>query len=156
MRSYNYSGGMIPMKRNEKFDKSFEPVRPFKIVDDEKPTPNKSTSAITRDIRRSFTITQKNDLRHQQDNRCASDECKHSKLDQRTIHYHHIKPWAAGGKTITQNGAALCPDCHELIKHKTNLKNAEKRGEKKPKTKKSDSNSSKNKERSSSIHPRNV
>jgi hypothetical protein len=78
----------------------------------------------SRDGRRAFTTTQKNEILHQQDGKCA--EC-HKKLDVRVIEYHHIKAWAAQGRTVTQNGAALCPTCHKLKTHKERLKSIDKK-----------------------------
>jgi len=82
------------------------------------------SSKLKRDTRRSFAITQKKEILYQQDNKCA--EC-HQKLDPRAVHFHHIKPWASGGRTITQNGAALCPKCHEILTHKERLKKVDRR-----------------------------
>jgi predicted restriction endonuclease len=78
----------------------------------------------SRDGRRAFTTTQKNEILHQQDGKCA--ECQ-KKLDQRVIEYHHIKAWAAKGRTVTQNGAALCPICHKLKTHKERLKSIDRK-----------------------------
>jgi 5-methylcytosine-specific restriction endonuclease McrA len=77
-----------------------------------------------RDSRRAFGQNQKKQILYQQDNKCA--KC-HEKLDPRTIHFHHIKPWASGGRTITQNGAALCPKCHEILSHQERLKQTDKK-----------------------------
>ena len=52
-----------------------------------------------RDSRRTFTITQKKEILYQQNNKCAI--C-HRKLDPRAIEFDHGKPWADGGRTITQ------------------------------------------------------
>ena len=30
----------------------------------------------------------------------------------KSFHADHILPWSRGGKTIIQNGAALCPSCN--------------------------------------------
>jgi predicted restriction endonuclease len=79
---------------------------------------------ISRDRRRAFTITQKNEILYQQDTRCAV--C-HVKLDLRVVEYDHIKAWAASGRTITQNGAALCPNCHRLKTHKERLKSIDRK-----------------------------
>jgi 5-methylcytosine-specific restriction endonuclease McrA len=77
-----------------------------------------------RDTRRAFTPTQKKEILYQQNNKCA--KC-HKPLDPRAIHFHHIKPWSSGGRTITVNGAALCPTCHEIITHKERLKKVDKK-----------------------------
>ena len=67
-----------------------------------------------RDRRRSFTQSQKNQILYQQDKKCA--RC-HKPLDPRAIEYDHKKPWAAGGRTKTINGRALCANCHKIITH---------------------------------------
>jgi len=82
-----------------------------------------------RDKRRSFGSSQKKEILYQQDNKCAG--C-HEKLDPRATHFHHKKPWSSGGRTITQNGRALCPKCHEIISHKERLKKVDKKRTKKP------------------------
>lgn len=87
---------------------------------------------MTRDSRRAFTITQKHEILYQQDGKCAN--C-FKKLDIRVVEYDHIKAWAAKGRTITQNGAALCPNCHRLKTHHERLKAIEKpKKSDKPKT----------------------
>jgi len=78
----------------------------------------------TRDSRRAFSQTQRNHIFAQQDGKCA--EC-HEKLDFTTVRYHHAKPWAYGGRTITVNGRALCPNCHAKITHKERLKKVDKK-----------------------------
>ena len=82
----------------------------------------------SRDSRRAFTQTQKNEIRHQQNEKCA--KC-HEKLDSRDIEYDHKKPWASGGRTISVNGRALCGSCHNKVTHKANLKNVDKKTKKK-------------------------
>ena len=72
-----------------------------------------------RDKRRAFTKTQQADILYQQGNKCAI--C-HKILDPRAIDFDHIKPWAASGKTIIRNGAALCPTCHRIKTHKSLVK----------------------------------
>jgi len=84
-----------------------------------------------RDKRRAFTRTQKNEIWAQQDGRCASAACGHSKLDPRTVEYDHKKGWAAKGKTKIKNGRALCANCHKLETHKKRLITVEKRPKKK-------------------------
>jgi len=78
---------------------------------------------VARDKRRVFTQTQKNEILYQQDSKCAF--C-HKKLDLRVVEYDHIKPWASTGRTITQNGAALCPLHHRIKTHDDRLKNIDK------------------------------
>jgi len=82
-----------------------------------------------KDSRRAFTQTQKKEILYQQDNKCA--RC-HKKLDPRAIQFDHAKPWASGGRTITQNGRALCGECHDIITHTQRLKKANKKRSKKP------------------------
>jgi hypothetical protein len=90
--------------------------------------PSMHPSKPKRDSRRSFNRTQKNDILHQQDNKCAI--C-HKKLDSRDIHYHHKKPWSSGGGTITENGRAVCGSCHNIISHKERLKKVDKKRKRK-------------------------
>ena len=73
----------------------------------------------SKDSRRSFTKTQKNEIWERQNGRCA--KCP-KKLDTRTVEYDHIKPWADKGKTILENGEALCANCHKLKSHSDKLK----------------------------------
>jgi len=79
-----------------------------------------------RDGRRNFSQTQRKEILYQQDNRCARTEC-HKRLDPRDIHYHHEKPWASGGRTITTNGRAVCGSCHNILGHEENLKRVDKK-----------------------------
>jgi predicted restriction endonuclease len=71
-----------------------------------------------RDANRAFNRTQKNEILFQQDNKCAV--C-HEKLDPRATEFDHEKPWASGGRTITENGRATCANCHKIITHKHRL-----------------------------------
>jgi recombinational DNA repair protein (RecF pathway) len=75
-----------------------------------------------RDKRRAFTQTQKNEILYQQDGKCA--HC-HEKLDLRVVEFDHVEPWAANGRTVTQNGAALCPLHHRIKTHNDRLKKIE-------------------------------
>jgi hypothetical protein len=88
---------------------------------------------VERDVRRTFTQTQKNELWVQQNGRCASTDCNHSQLDPRTTEYDHIKPWSDNGKTVLVNGAALCANCHKLKTHKDRVTKIDKK--RKPKKK---------------------
>ena len=81
-----------------------------------------------KDSRRTFTRTQKNEIWAQQNGKCAN--C-HKRLDPRTVEYDHIRPWADKGKTIKENGAALCAECHKLKTHKDRLDNIEKESKRK-------------------------
>jgi len=87
-----------------------------------------------RDSRRAFTKTQQEEILYQQDSKCAV--C-HKKLDPRAIHFHHNKPWASGGRTITRNGRAVCPKCHEILTHKERLKKVDKKRRKRKSRKES-------------------
>lgn len=80
-----------------------------------------------RDKRRAFTESQKHEILHQQNYKCAT--C-HKKLDLRVTEYDHIKPWADKGKTKIINGAALCPTCHRLKTHKETVRKVESRKKK--------------------------
>jgi 5-methylcytosine-specific restriction endonuclease McrA len=91
--------------------------------------PSLSPSQTRKDSRRAFSPTQKKEILYQQDGKCA--RC-HEKLDPRAIHYHHRKPWASGGRTIRENGRALCPKCHEITSHEDRLKRIDKK--RKPRT----------------------
>jgi hypothetical protein len=77
-----------------------------------------------RDGRRAFTQTQKNEILYQQNSKCA--KC-HEALDIRIVQYDHIKAWADKGRTITQNGAALHPNCHALKTHIERVKQIDKK-----------------------------
>ncbi|MDH5744583.1 MAG: HNH endonuclease, partial [Candidatus Aminicenantes bacterium] len=91
--------------------------------------PSLYPSQHKRDSRRAFNQTQKKAILHQQDYKCA--KC-HEKLDLRATHFHHEKPWASGGRTITENGRALCSKCHDILSHKERLKQTDKKRRKKP------------------------
>lgn len=77
-----------------------------------------------KDSRRSFSPTQQKAILHQQDNKCAI--C-HEKLDPRATEFDHKKPWASGGRTIKENGRALCANCHKIATHETRLKQIDKK-----------------------------
>jgi hypothetical protein len=76
------------------------------------PFGNKKDSG--RDPRRAFSQTQKTKILHQQNYKCAA--C-HRPLDLRIVQYDHHKPWADKGRTVSENGRALHPDCHALKTH---------------------------------------
>lgn len=84
-----------------------------------------------RDTKRSFTISQKNEICDKQNNKCA--KCK-KPLKRSATHYDHKIPWEKGGKTEVKNGQALCANCHSLKNNKDRLKKVDK----KRKTKSSD------------------
>lgn len=86
--------------------------------------PSLYPSETRKDSRRSFTSTQKNQILHQQDNKCA--RC-HEKLDPRATEFDHKKPWASGGRTIVVNGRAVCANCHKKITHEDRLKRVDKK-----------------------------
>lgn len=69
--------------------------------------PRQTTSG--RDPRRGFRITQQKQIWAQQNGKCAS--CK-KRLNPLSTQYDHIKPWADKGRTLKENGAALCSNCH--------------------------------------------
>lgn len=76
------------------------------------------------DSRRSFGEVQKNKILARQHYKCA--KCG-KKLDPQAKHIHHIRPWSEGGKTIAENGMALCPTCHEKQTQEEILKRVDKR-----------------------------
>jgi nitrate/TMAO reductase-like tetraheme cytochrome c subunit len=76
-----------------------------------------------RDKRRTFTQTQKHEILHQQNYRCAI--CK-KKLDPRAMDFDHKKAWADEGRTVIQNGRALCKNCHGRETHNQRLKKVDK------------------------------
>jgi hypothetical protein len=82
-----------------------------------------------RDKKRKFTQTQRNEILSQQNNLCAGSDCGHKQLDPRTTRFHHIEPWAASGKTISANGAALCANCHAIEHHNQELARQESESE---------------------------
>jgi nitrate/TMAO reductase-like tetraheme cytochrome c subunit len=90
------------------------------------PFQNKRQLQGDRDERRAFNTTQRKEILHQQDNRCARNLC-HKRLDPRDIHFHHDKPWASGGRTITENGRALCGSCHNIVEHEKRLKDVDRK-----------------------------
>lgn len=91
--------------------------------------PSLYPSETRKDSRRSFSPTQQKAILHQQDNKCAI--C-HEKLDPRATEFDHRKPWTSGGRTIKENGRALCANCHKIATHETRLKRIDKK--RKPRT----------------------
>lgn len=81
-------------------------------------------SKSSRDKRRTFTRTQKNEIWAQQGGKCA--KC-HKRLDLRTVEYDHGRAWSSGGATTVKNGRALCSDCHKLKHHEARLKKHDKK-----------------------------
>ena len=81
-----------------------------------------------RDSRRKFTSNQQKHIWSQQNGKCAS--CK-QQLDPLITEYDHVKPWADKGKTIVENGAALCLNCHRKKTRTESLKKIESRRKKK-------------------------
>jgi 5-methylcytosine-specific restriction endonuclease McrA len=77
------------------------------------------SSEPKRDTRRAFNATQKKEILYQQNNKCA--RC-HKKLDPRATQFDHKKPWASGGRTIKENGRALCSECHDIVSHEERLR----------------------------------
>jgi 5-methylcytosine-specific restriction endonuclease McrA len=89
--------------------------------------PTLHASETRKDSRRAFGSDQRKQILHQQDNKCA--KC-HKKLDPRAIHFHHVKPWSSGGRTIVANERALCASCHEILSHEERLKKTDKKRKK--------------------------
>lgn len=81
-----------------------------------------------RDKNRSFKQSQKNEILYQQGGKCA--KC-HKQLDPRDIEFDHKKAWADKGRTVTENGRALCGSCHNIVTHGQRLGKAEGKSEKK-------------------------
>jgi RHS repeat-associated protein len=79
------------------------------------PKPPKGKGAVPpseRDPKRVFTKEQKSEMLKQQDNKCA--KCGEPKsVDE--VHGHHKIRHADGGKTIPENGVAVCKECHTEI-----------------------------------------
>ncbi len=86
----------------------------------------RSTKKNTRDKKRAFSQTQKNEIWDQQNGRCAL--C-HKKLKASTVEYDHGQAWSEGGKTSIDNGRALCPNCHREKHHKARLRKIENKKE---------------------------
>ncbi len=61
-----------------------------------------------RDPRRLFTPAERASIAAEQHHICGV--CKHDLPD--VFHVHHVIPWISGGPTRTDNGMAVCPDCH--------------------------------------------
>ncbi len=80
-----------------------------------------------RDTRRVFTQTQKNHIWDQQNGKCAGTDCNHSQLKQSYVRYDHKKGWADKGQTVSENGQALCSNCHSIKTQKSNLKKIDKK-----------------------------
>ena len=61
-----------------------------------------------RDPRRLFTAAERRQVAAKQQHACAV--C-HDDLPA-IFHVHHVIPWSDGGRTESDNGMAVCPDCH--------------------------------------------
>lgn len=61
-----------------------------------------------RDVRRVFTRTQQLVIWSRQEGKCTCGML----LDWQWVVFHHTIPWHEGGRTLIQNGVALCPLCH--------------------------------------------
>lgn len=122
------SGGRRRKKQENLYDlmgAGTTKIKPLKITSVSYPyASGYEKSEGTRDSRRIFASRQKNEILAQQNNKCAV--C-HNPLDPRTKQFDHKKPWADRGKTIVQNGRALCPNCHSLETHKHGLKKTDKK-----------------------------
>ena len=77
-----------------------------------------------RDERRSFNRTQQSKIWEKQHGKCA--KCKKS-LKPSSTHYDHIKPWEKGGKTVVENGQAICASCHSEKTRDDRLKTVDKK-----------------------------
>ena len=77
-----------------------------------------------RDKKRKFTRTQEKNILYQQNSKCAV--C-HKQLDPRDIEFDHKRSWAGGGRTISENGRAVCGSCHNIINHEQRRKNLDKK-----------------------------
>lgn len=75
-----------------------------------------------RDSRRNFTHTQQVEMMERQGGKC--EDCRRN-LSLRTVVFHHVIPWHEGGKTVVENGVALCPNCHASRTFRHNLDDAE-------------------------------
>ncbi len=70
--------------------------------------PGAALSSGGRDPRRLFTPAERASIAAEQHHICGV--CKHDLPD--VFHVHHVIPWISGGPTRTDNGMAVCPDCH--------------------------------------------
>ncbi|MCX6819076.1 MAG: HNH endonuclease signature motif containing protein [Candidatus Aenigmarchaeota archaeon] len=116
MDDFNFLG--TPSKKKSKKEQN---------IFDFGPAPKKE---VERDTRRAFSQTQRKEILYQQDNKCA--KC-HKKLDPRDIEFDHKKPWASVGRTVIDNGRALCGSCHKIVTHETKLKEVDKKRKSKTK-----------------------
>jgi superfamily II DNA or RNA helicase len=69
-----------------------------------------NTEGPRRDPRRLFSSSQRTHIASRQ--HWACDECGRD-ISDGIFHAHHVIPWADGGPTETDNGVAVCPDCHQ-------------------------------------------
>ena len=67
--------------------------------------PYNSNKKVDRDSRRTFSVTQRKELKSTQNNKCKICGIE---LSDDNIDYDHIIPWEDGGKTIVANGQAIC------------------------------------------------
>lgn len=73
------------------------------------------------------TSEQKKAVLFRQKDKCAWPNCRvHFHRDGVPPHFDHIKRVDKGGKSLTSNLQALCPNHHQLKTHKENLKEVEK------------------------------
>jgi hypothetical protein len=109
--------------------------------------------AEERDTRRVFTSIQKNAIYDRQKGKCW--ECG-KPLPATIAQYHHLKGHSKSGKTVTDNGVALHPNCHVEIHKEEQLKKADTRPKTTGKTQakpKAKANSAKRKRRRRSDDP---
>ena len=81
--------------------------------------PYNSNKKVDRDSRRTFSVTQRKELKSTQNNKCKICGIE---LSDDNIDYDHIIPWEDGGKTIVANGQAICLKCHRENTRKEKLK----------------------------------
>ncbi|HIH26249.1 HNH endonuclease [Candidatus Woesearchaeota archaeon] len=86
--------------------------------------PYNSNKKVDRDSRRTFSVTQRKELKSTQNNKCKICGIE---LSDDNIDYDHIIPWEDGGKTIVANGQAICLKCHREKTRKEKLKKVDKK-----------------------------
>ena len=86
--------------------------------------PYNSNKKVDRDSRRTFSVTQRKELKSPQNNKCKICGIE---LSDDNIDYDHIIPWEDGGKTIVANGQAICLKCHREKTRKEKLKKVDKK-----------------------------
>ena len=128
-------GGKKRKKENDPFGGTLDSgIRPFK-----KKQKNQFDAVIglgqntdkPKYERMPVTSVQKKEVLFKQKDKCAWPNCKiHFHRDGVPPHFDHIKRVDKGGKSLTSNLQALCPNHHQLKTHKENLKEVEKNKQK--------------------------